>query len=363
LPGHSLPPARSIDGSTTGLGIITGKNDVFDSDPTAVNGGGVPLFKNGHIVGGVGVAGATDNNVNEFVAFSGLAGSGLVPNVAPPGVVIIGGLALPFVNTTTIPAGVTPGTANGAYLVGPKDSPGPAPDGDLIARKAGTGGLTIADVNQILQAAIDTANNERAVIRLPDGSRARFVFAIADLNGDLLALYRMPDATIFSVDVAVAKARNMIYFNSKSVDPQDLPGVPPGTAVTNRTISFGAQPLFPSGISGTAPGPFFDLFKFDTANPCTNGHQPKNPFQNGIVFFPGSVGLYKNGVLVGGLGVSGDGVDQDDFDTASAASFQACSLNGSGGLLPSEQMRVDQDQFQIRNTRLPFFKFPRNPTD
>src|SRR5262249_53524177 len=189
------------------------------------------------------------------------------------------------------------------------------------------------------------------VIRLPDGSRARFVFAIADLNGDLLALYRMPDATVFSVDVAVAKARNMIYFNSKSVDPQDLPGVLPGTAVTNRTISFGAQPFFPSGISNppTAPGPFFDLFKFDTANPCTNGRQPKNPFQNGIVFFPGSVGLYKNGALVGGLGVSGDGVDQDDFDTFMAGQ----------AFLPPDAMRVDQDQFQINGVRLPFFKFPR----
>jgi uncharacterized protein GlcG (DUF336 family) len=361
LPGHSLPPARSIDGITTGLGIITGKADLFDSKPKASNGGGVPLFKNGHLAGGVGVAGApTDpdddefNDPNEFAAFSGLAGSGLVPNVAPPGVVVIMGIGLPFVNTQTIPPGVSAGVANGNYIVGPLDSSGPAPDGDLIARKAGKNGLTIDDVNQILTNAINTANIERAVIRLPDGSRARFVFAIADLDGDLLALYRMPDATIFSVDVAVAKARNMIYFNSKSVDPQDMPGVPAGTAVTNRTISFGAQPFFPSGISNppTDPGPFFNLFLYDTANPCTNGHQPKSQFQNGIVFFPGSTGLYKNGVLVGGFGVSGDGVDQDDFDTS----------NGAQAFLPPDGMRVDQDQFQIRGVRLPFFKFPRNPT-
>src|SRR5262249_41281073 len=137
LPGHSLPPSRSIDGSTNGLGIITGKADLFDSKPAAGNGGGVPLFKNGHVVGGVGVAGApTDpdndiaNDINEFAAFSGLAGSGLVPDVAPPGVVIIAGIALPFVNTRTIPAGVSPGTANGSYIVGPLDSPGAAPDGD-----------------------------------------------------------------------------------------------------------------------------------------------------------------------------------------------------------------------------------------
>jgi uncharacterized protein GlcG (DUF336 family) len=211
------------------------------------------------------------------------------------------------------------------------------------------GGLTLADVTKILNAAIDTANKTRAVIRLPLGSRTRMSIAIADLDGRLLALDRMPDGTVFSVDVAVAKARNMIYFSSAQVDPQDLPGVPQGTAVTNRTISFGAQPLFPSGINNSAPGPFFDLYQFDTANPCTNGHQPANPNQNGIVFFPGSVPLYKNGVLVGGLGVSGDGVSQDDFVAGTA----------SAGYEAPTSIRADQ--VFIRGVRLPYLKYPRNP--
>jgi uncharacterized protein GlcG (DUF336 family) len=349
LPGQALPPSRSIDGSTTGTGIVTGKANVFDSDPTAVNGGGVPIFKNGHMAGGVGVAGAS-NDADEYAAFNGIAGTGLVPNPAPPGVVIIGGIALPFVQNTVAPAGITAGTANGTFVVGPIASPGPAPDGDLIARKAGTGGLTLDDVNTLVNTAIATANNERAVIRLPDGSPARFIFSVADINGDLLALYRMPDATIFSADVAVAKSRNVIYFSSSSVNPADMPGVPPGTAVTNRTISFGAQPFFPPGIDANPPGPFFNLYLFDTANPCTNGHQPPNQFQNGIVFFPGSTPLFKNGTMVGGFGVSGDGVDQDDFDTATAA------VN----YLPDPAIRADQ--LQINNVRLPYFKFPRNPT-
>jgi len=349
LPGQALPPSRSIDGSTTGTGIVTGKANVFDSDPTAVNGGGVPIFKNGHIAGGVGVAGAS-NDTDEYAAFNGIAGTGLVPNPAPPGVVIIGGIALPFVQNTVAPAGITTGTANGTFVVGPIASPGPAPDGDLIARKAGSGGLTIDDVNALVNTAIATANNERAVIRLPDGSPARFIISVADINGDLLALYRMPDATIFSADVAVAKSRNVIYFSSSSVNPADMPGVPPGTAVTNRTISFGAQPFFPPGIDANPPGPFFSLYLFDTANPCTNGHQPANQFQNGIVFFPGSTPLFKNGTMVGGLGVSGDGVDQDDFDTANAAA----------NYLPDPAIRADQ--LQINNVRLPYFKFPRNPT-
>src|SRR5947209_3035736 len=59
LSGKVITPSFLIGGGSPGLGITTGKKDAFDSDPTAVNPGGVPLFKNGHIVGGVGVAGAS----------------------------------------------------------------------------------------------------------------------------------------------------------------------------------------------------------------------------------------------------------------------------------------------------------------
>lgn len=128
--------------------------------------------------------------------------------------------------------------------------------------------------------------------------------------------------------------------------------VPSGTAVTNRTIGFGAQPFFPPGIDGSSPGPFFNLYQQDAANPCTQGFQsgPPNVNKSGIIFFPGSVGLYRNGVLVGGLGVSGDGVDQDDFVTSAGATcFEA----------PTQ---IRADQFSIQNVRLPYLKFPANLT-
>jgi uncharacterized protein GlcG (DUF336 family) len=348
LPGKTITPSTLIGGSSPGLGIITGKKDAFDSDPMAVNPGGVPLFKNGHIVGGVGVAGAS-SEVVEFAAFSGAAK--FLPSfpLPPPGMVVIDGIALPFVNQMTRPPGVNMGVMNGSTLVGPIDSPGPVPDGDLIAVTGGSM-LTAADVQGIVDLAIATANQTRAVIRLPDGQRAKFVIAVADLNGTLLALNRMPDATIFSIDVAVGKARNMVYFSSLGVNPADLPGVPANTAVTNRTLSFGAQPLFPSGIDGTQPGPFFSLYQFDIANPCTNGHQVGGMNPNGIVFFPGSVPLYKNGVLAGGLGISGDGVEQDDF------------IAGQASVNFAAPTAIRADQFSIRGVRLPYLKFPRNPT-
>jgi uncharacterized protein GlcG (DUF336 family) len=241
--------------------------------------------------------------------------------------------------------------------MGPTAGPGEVPDGDLVAPADGpVGGLTAAEVRQILDRAVQIANQTRAVIRLPLGSRARMVIAVADLDGTIIGLNRMPDATVFSIDVAASKARNMIYFNSASRTDQDLNEVPIGTAVTNRTISFGAQPLFPPGIDGSGAGPFFNLYMQDTLNPCTQGFQPAGPNQSGIVFFPGALGLYRNGVLVGGLGVSGDGVEQDDFVT---------SFAGQGFEAPVE-IRADQLELPSSTSgmvRLPYLKFPRNPTD
>ncbi len=224
----------------------------------------------------------------------------------------------------------------------------------MITPAAGPlGGLSAADVKQILDNAEATANTTRAAIRLPIGSRARMVIAVADLDGTIIGLRRMADSTVFSIDVAASKARNMVYLNSAARTAADLNQVPMGTAVTNRTISFGAQPLYPPGIDGSGAGPFFNLYVQDLVNPCTQGMQtgPANANKSGIVFFPGSAGLYRNGVLVGGLGVSGDGVDQDDFVTS----------GGTKGFEAPDMIRADQ--VMVQGVRLPYFKFPRNPTD
>jgi uncharacterized protein GlcG (DUF336 family) len=102
LPGQSLARATLSDGTSPGLGIITGKANLSDGDPTAVNPGGVPLFKQGAAVGGVGVV-STSNAVAEFAAFSGAAAGFLPTSLPAPGVVIVGGIALPFVEQRTLP--------------------------------------------------------------------------------------------------------------------------------------------------------------------------------------------------------------------------------------------------------------------
>lgn len=358
----ALPPSLALGGGF-GPGVITGKADAMDSNALAVNPGGVPIFYKNVVVGGIGVVtSSSDVNVAEYAAFVGSTAQRSGPSdtfgpaPAAPGVVVLGGVTLPFVNQTSLPEGVSPGpvAGTGSFVVAPVNSTGQPPEGDLIAPAAGLlGGLSAGEVQSILDNAEATANTTRAAIRLPIGSRARMVIAVTDLDGTVIGLRRMTDATVFSIDVAVSKARNMVYFNSSARSAADLTQVPMGTAVTNRTIGFGAQPLFPPGIDGSSAGPFFSLYLQDIANPCTQGMQARAPNVNrsGIVFFPGSAGLYRNGVLAGGLGVSGDGVDQDDYVTnGGAAGFEAPT-------------NIRADQVSINGVRLPYFKFPRNPTD
>jgi uncharacterized protein GlcG (DUF336 family) len=254
------------------------------------------------------------------------------------------------------------------------------PDGWLVTPHAGSG-LTAQDVVNIIDQGIYRADRTRAAIRLPIDRHTRMIFAVTDTNGNLLGLYRMPDATVFSFDIAVAKARNVGYYaNPSLLQPADrVPGIPLGTALSSRTFRYLSEPRFPEGIDGEPPGPFSILTDggtnpltatnigaplpasafqsvegYDDFNPDTNMHETANPLnQNGVVFFPGGVPLYKtiNGVktLVGGLGVSGDGVDQDDDVTFSA----------SLGYRPT--ITKTADYYFVRGVRLPYQKFNRNP--
>ena len=247
--------------------------------------------------------------------------------------------------------------------------------GWLVTPHAGAG-ISAAQVTQIITDGISQANLTRAAIRLPLDSTTKMVFAVADKDGKILGLYRMPDATVFSIDVAVAKARNDAYYDSTQVQAIDqVPGIPAGVAFTNRTYRYLAEPRFPEGIDGAPPGPFSILndggtdpntglnvgpplpvsaFQsvqgYDAFHPMTNFRDPNDPRnQNGIVFFPGSSGVYTPAGLVGGFGVSGDGVDQDDVVT----------LAGIAGFEPPTNLRVDQ--YFYKGVRLPYQKNNRNP--
>ena len=89
---------------------------------------------------------------------------------------------------------------------------------------------------------------------------------------------------------------------------------------------------------------------FDAFNPGRNFRDPYDiENQNGIIFFPGSAPIYVVGKLVGGFGASGDGVDQDDVVTFAA----------TVGYETPEALRADQ--YFVRDVRLPYQRFLRNP--
>ena len=248
-------------------------------------------------------------------------------------------------------------------------------------------GPSVADIEAIVARGIAEADQVRAQIRLPLNSTAKMVFAVSDEDGNILGLYRMPDATYFSIGVAVAKARNVAYYNDPGqLQPIDkIKGVPAGTAFTSRTFRYVSLPFFPEGIDIYPPGPgniltdggvtkfatnlgpplpvsaFQSIQGYNDFNPNTNFHQPVTPAtegnQNGVVLFPGSAPLYKDttgsglrSTLIGGLGVSGDGVFQDD-DVTSVASIAY-----------APPRTIDRaDQVKVRGVRLPYFKYNRNP--
>lgn len=412
-PGQCVPRARSIgtfadftgapkpcppgDPSGCGPGLVTGK--VLPDDAPypqevgtrPVNPGGIPLYrildttrvnkgiaKTGKLLGAIGVAGiAGDPQLAEFAAVTGAFGAlnsgtaAIIPlpsyPLPEPQNVFIDGIRLPFIgpdlklkfNSNGLPiglqqpAGTQPGTAAGTFVYGPFNG-GCAPNGYLAGPYAGSL-LTATDVDAIIQRAVAASKKTRAQVRLPLSSYSRMVITVVDVDGTILGHYRMPDALFDAVDVVPSKARNVVYFNSN--DPaarHDIPEIPAGYWVTTRTIGFGAQPLFPPGIDSNVfdvgPGPWYStLFLGNIANPCSQGSQAPNPNQNGITFFAGATPLVRNGQLVGGLGVSGDGIEQDDYVTYLAA----------GDFLPPADKWADQ--LKIDGVRLPMFKFPRNP--
>lgn len=388
------------------VGITTGKADVFDTGQyhlaVPVNPGGIPIYRGGKVVGGVGVAGVRPE-LAEYAATLAAAGAGrgldFAEPLGTPGAVFIDGVRLPFFSTCTNiacirrallgrPPGAAPGAiSSGTFLIQPLDGL-QAPENYLLGPRGSTvpGGLTLEEVRRIIDQSVAVASRTRAMIRLPLNQPTRMTISVSDESGAILALFRMPDGTVFSADVAMTKARNAYYFSTRegyevlrdiaaggARDRYTWSPDPPagrGWAITARTLGFAGQPLFPPGIDleeqletqDSAPqhGPWFDLYAYDAKNPCTEGPGPSRGGnrgylnQSGIVWFAGSVPLYRGDRVIGGLGVSGDGVEQDDY----------VSLLGSEGFHPPDALRVDNSVMtdsKGRAVRLPYLKLPRNP--
>ncbi|NQY87905.1 MAG: heme-binding protein [Colwellia sp.] len=81
---------------------------------------------------------------------------------------------------------------------------------------------------------------------------------------------------------------------------------------------------------------------------------------NGLQIFPGSVPIYRGNILIGGIGVSGDGIDQDDM-ISFLALHQAGSALASGLNNAPVLIRADKIDIPNQSIRLRFVNCPQAP--
>jgi uncharacterized protein GlcG (DUF336 family) len=434
----------------------------------AADAGGFPLYKNGVVVGGIGVMADgdyafdpdvldIDTDNEEFIALAGIQGFApseeiLADRISVDGSLLrfsdarVGGLAPLQTNFAAIDGSAgalvpVRGYTNGAIVAGTpygteasgirRAASGEFNSADIFVLSDGAGNnrfpvrggtdagavqaITAAEARIVLEEGFAVMARGRAQIRQPLRSRIQVTLSLVDTNGAILGVIRSPDAPIFGTDVSLQKARSVNFF-SHPLAAADLladPGGVPGgevaafvqrfrsffgdpTALTgqvafsDRAIGNLSRPYYPDGEVGRPPGPLsrpiedfnpfavglqvqlilLDLAQHvafvnggatDTPQQCTQLPAP-NRLKNGLQIFAGATPIYRGGVLVGALGISGDGIDQDDMISFLGVSNGGVRA-GTGIGLPPKPIRADADRFipPGTNTRLRFVNCPFAP--
>ncbi len=421
----------------------------------AADSGGLPIYKNGMLQGGIGVMSEATYSLNlnvrnvpidndEVIAIAGVAGYEAPQGIQAP-TIAVGGLTLQYTDATaanlaapviaagsfspmpvtgyfagpaqshTAIAGMTYGTPASGIVpdgtIGPTLYPGVNAyvftDGNGNVLYAPTNGLvpgfgqaiTAGEAQLLMISALKVAFSARAAIRNPLGSFAQVNVTIVDLDGNVLAQARTPDAPIFGADVSRQKARTAVFFSrpdaastikaitiTASTDTgtfadyitrsQSLvePSVfADGIAWSEVAIGEIARPFYPDGIDGNPPGslslPFptrwsifstglqTDLIVPDVVNAtapppaagCANnggsGELPivsggKTQLADGMQIFSGGVPIYRGDILVGGIGVSGDGIQQDSLIAFLGLEDGPITLNNAPADIRADQLSV-----------------------
>ena len=419
--------------------------------------GGIPLYKNGDIVGGIGVEFdgiyTVDRNVFDYdqdpeeeVALAAslgfeapservadnisIAGRSLrfsdtsYSDITPPAELNnleSGGLqAVPGYCGAQIRGGVTFGSPESGIAVTSRAGVPAAVLTGRFGTKAGRplpngAQLQVSDVEALLNSAILTASRTRAAIRYPLDTNARVSIFVVDDLGNPLGFVRSQDAPVFGIDVSLQKARAAALFTSSdagvllaqgqgftrnyAAETVAFTGVPlNGTyAYAARSIGNMARPFVPDGIDGTGPGPLslpfpgvgntwspfntglqLDIVKAALLAPilspgsvpagCASGSGLGGRARNGIQIFPGGVPLYKSGTFVGAIGVSGDGIDQDDLVAFYSSSREGLNYAGQTtvgdptlGFNAPAEIRADHINLTPQQVRLRYVNCPEAP--
>jgi uncharacterized protein GlcG (DUF336 family) len=177
-----------------------------------------------------------------------------------------------------------------------------------------------------------------------------------------------------------------------------------GIAFSDRAVGNLARPFYPDGIQGNPNGPFskpyadWSIFstglQLDLANNailqhvlyvatgglfpdvpvgCAGVNEPsptptanptigvptlQNKLANGLQIFPGSVPIYRGGTLVGAVGISGDGVSQDDMVAFLGLERASAALGGS---IEEAPPAIRADTLDPMGTRLQYVQCPQSP--
>lgn len=214
--------------------------------------------------------------------------------------------------------------------------------------------------------------------------------AAASLNG-------VPAATYLDGGLVVLRKELLSQYVT---DAQTFLGLP--TALSDGAIAFSdraggnlSRPYYPDGVTGNPQGPFskppgewspfstglqLDLIynalvqhvgfvaglNADVPLNCTGVDGFDNFFAlsgvvpalaNGTQIFPGSVPIYRGSQLIGGIGVSGDGVDQDDM----IAFLGVHEAAQAGGSFANAAANMRADTLVPQGTRLRYVNCPVTP--
>jgi uncharacterized protein GlcG (DUF336 family) len=218
-------------------------------------------------------------------------------------------------------------------------------------------------------------------------------------NQAAAALNALPDAVYLNRDLTVLRNEPLGQYVS---DLRSFTGLPSAlsdgqAALTSRAIGNLARVFYPDGIDGNPSGPLakpmpeWSVFSTgiqldlsynaivhhvgfvlglvpdvpqnctgDTGAAPTNGFSSVSPIAglaNGIQIFPGSAPVYRNRQLVGAVGVSGDGVDQDDMIAFLGIQDAASRLN----TISQAPQDVRADQLLPKGARLRYISCPQAP--